>query len=70
MMFKTNVGGVDRVIRIVLGLALIVWWYMAPAAGRHWLALVVGFVALLTGVMSTCPLYTILGLNTCPLKKA
>lgn len=68
-MFKTNVGGLDRVVRIVLGLVLIVWWYMAPAVAWHWVALVVGLVALLTGLMSSCPLYSVLGVNTCPLKK-
>ena len=70
MMFKTNVGGVDRAIRVGLGLVMTVCWYLAPAAGWHWVALVVGLVALLTGLMSTCPLYSILGLNTCPMKKA
>jgi hypothetical protein len=69
-MFKTNVGGIDRIIRIAVGLALIAWWYLAPGMGLRWLPLVLGVVALGTGVMSTCPLYSLLGLNTCPVKKA
>ncbi|MCB2129426.1 MAG: DUF2892 domain-containing protein [Rhodobacteraceae bacterium] len=69
-MFKTNVGGIDRIIRIALGIALIAWWYLAPGMGLRWLPLVLGIVALGTGVMSTCPLYSLLGLNTCPVKKA
>ncbi|MDI3335952.1 DUF2892 domain-containing protein [Defluviimonas aestuarii] len=69
-MFKTNVGGIDRVIRILLGLALLAWWYFAPGMGLRWLPLVLGIVALGTGLMSTCPLYSLLGINTCPLKKA
>ena len=69
-MFKTNVGGIDRVLRIVVGLALIAWWYFAPGMGLRWLPLVLGIVALGTGFMSTCPLYSLIGLNTCPMKKS
>lgn len=69
-MFKTNVGGIDRVIRILLGLALLAWWFFAPGMGLRWVPLVLGIIALGTGLMSTCPLYSLLGLNTCPLKKA
>lgn len=68
-MFKTNVGSIDRILRIVLGLALIAWWYVSPGMGLRWLPLVLGIVALGTGLMSTCPLYSILGISTCPLKK-
>ncbi|MCV2870466.1 DUF2892 domain-containing protein [Defluviimonas sp. WL0002] len=69
-MFKTNVGNVDRAIRIVVGVALLVWWYMAPDMSLRWVPLVLGLIALVTGVLSTCPLYSILGVNTCPAKKA
>ncbi|MEZ5770148.1 MAG: DUF2892 domain-containing protein [Defluviimonas denitrificans] len=69
-MFKTNVGGIDRVLRIVVGLALIAWWYFAPGMGLRWLPLVLGIIALGTGLMSTCPLYSLIGLNTCPMKKS
>ncbi len=69
-MFKTNVGGTDRVIRIILGIALLAVWYFSPGLGWRWVPLALGIVALGTGLMSTCPLYTILGINTCPLKKA
>ncbi len=69
-MLKTNVGATDRVVRIVLGLALLAFWYLAPGLGWRWVPLVLGLVALATGVMSTCPLYTLLGISTCPLKKA
>jgi hypothetical protein len=69
-MFKTNVGGIDRVIRILLGIALLAWWFFAPGMGLRWVPLALGIVALGTGLMSTCPLYSLLGLNTCPLKKA
>lgn len=69
-MFKTNVGGIDRVVRILAGIALLAWWYFAPGMGLRWIPLVLGIIALATGILSTCPLYSILGLNTCPLKKA
>ena len=68
-MFKTNVGGIDRVIRILLGIVLLAWWFFAPGMGLRWVPLVLGLVALGTGLMSSCPAYSLLGLNTCPLKK-
>ncbi|PPB81725.1 Protein of unknown function (DUF2892) [Albidovulum inexpectatum] len=69
-MFKHNVGTTDRIIRIVVGLALIAWWYFSPGMGLRWLPLVLGIIALATGLLSTCPLYSILGINTCPMKKS
>ena len=69
-MFATNVGGFDRILRIVVGLALIVWFFMDQGTGFwHW-AKLIGIVPLATGVMSSCPLYSILGLSTCPVKRA
>lgn len=67
-MFKANVGALDRVIRILLGIALIlVWWFAASVWG--WVALVVGLVLVATGLISSCPLYSILGISTCPVRK-
>ena len=67
-MFKTNVGGADRIIRIVVGLALIVWFFVDQGTGAaHWLKLI-GIVPLVTGLFSTCPLYSILGFSTCPVR--
>ena len=69
-MFATNVGGFDRILRIVVGLALVVWFFMDQGTGFwHW-AKLIGIVPLATGVMSSCPLYSILGLSTCPVKRA
>ena len=68
-MFKTNVGGIDRVLRIVVGLALIAGFFLNSDATYRW-AYLIGIVPLATGLMSSCPLYTILGLSTCPIKKA
>lgn len=69
-MFKTNVGSLDRVLRILLGAALLVWFFAEPGSGFwHWIKLI-GIVPLATGLLSTCPVYSLLGLSTCPMKRA
>ena len=69
-MLKTNVGGADRILRIVVGLVLLGWFFIDQGQGFwHW-AKLIGIVPLATGLFSTCPLYSILGLSTCPMKKA
>jgi hypothetical protein len=60
---KSNVGGIDRIGRIVMGLGLIAW---AALGGPSWAW--VGIVPLATGAMKFCPLYPVLGLNTCSKK--
>lgn len=60
-----NVGGVDRILRIVVGLALIA----AAATGAIGLWGYIGVVPLLTGLIGWCPPYAILGFNTCSMKK-
>ena len=62
---KLNVGGIDRVLRIVVGLALI---GVAVSGVSVWGW--IGVVPLLTGVFKFCPAYAIFGLNTCPMQKA
>ena len=61
---KANVGGIDRVIRIVAGLALIAW---ALLGGPIWAW--IGVVALATGLMNFCPAWSLLGINTCKVKQ-
>lgn len=68
-MFKTNEGTIDRIIRVVVGLALLALIVVFPDASWKWWGLV-GLVPLLTGLVGTCPLYSIFGLSTCPVKKA
>jgi Protein of unknown function (DUF2892) len=63
---KANVGGIDKVLRIVVGFALLSLIFVLPEPNRWWG--LVGLVPLLTGFMNFCPLYSIIGLNTCPLK--
>jgi len=61
---KLNVGGIDRIARIGAGLGLIGW---AVMGGPVWAW--IGLVPLATGAIGFCPVYPILGMNTCPMKK-
>ena len=61
---KLNVGGIDRPLRIVVGLALVAW---ALFGGPVWAW--IGLVPLATGLIGFCPIYPILGMNTCSAKK-
>lgn len=61
---KSNVGGLDRILRIVIGLALIALTLTGTIGLWGW----IGAVPLATAAMGFCPLYRVLGLNTCPLK--
>ena len=63
-MFKTNEGTIDRILRVLVGLALISIVFVGPQTPWGW----VGLVPLLTGLVGTCPLYTVLGIRTCKLK--
>ena len=62
---KANVGGVDRIARIVVGLALIALAATGTVGVWGW----IGVVPLLTGLARWCPLYPLLGISSCPLKK-
>jgi hypothetical protein len=59
-MFKTNVGGIDRILRIVVGLVLIALVFVGPKTPWGW----IGIIPLATGFLRTCPLYSLIGLNT------
>ena len=61
---KKNVGNVERVIRIIVGLAVISLVFVGPQSNWGWL----GLVPLATGLIGWCPPYSLLGINTC--KKA
>jgi Protein of unknown function (DUF2892) len=61
---KANVGGIDRIIRIVAGLALIAW---ALLGGPVWAW--IGVVVLATGLMRFCGAWSLLGINTCKVKQ-
>lgn len=63
---KVNVGSADKVIRIVMGIVLLSLIYFLQGNVR-WVGLI-GIVPILTALMGWCPLYTLLGIRTCPMK--
>jgi hypothetical protein len=60
-----NVGGIDRVLRAVLGVVLVALAVMGTIGPWGW----IGLVPLATAALGLCPLYTVLGFSTCPMKK-
>jgi len=60
---NTNVGSIDRTLRIVLGIALLSAVFFVEGSLR-WLGLI-GLVPLLTAAFGLCPIYAMLGINTC-----
>jgi hypothetical protein len=63
---QVNVGSTDKVVRVVIGLALLSLLFLLEGKAR-WFGLI-GLVPLLTAFTGFCPLYTLLGMNTCPRK--
>lgn len=63
---KANVGGVDRIVRIVVGLLLIALALSGVIGLWGW----IGVVPLATGLLRTCPAYALLGIDTCPVSAA
>jgi Inner membrane protein YgaP-like, transmembrane domain len=61
---SANVGSIDRIVRILAGIALIAWALMGGPAWA-W----IGVVPLATGLFKICPAYSLLGINTCGAKK-
>jgi hypothetical protein len=62
---KQNIGSIDRFVRIAIGIALLALILLVEGNARWWG--LVGLVPLLTGIAGTCPLYSMLGLSTCPM---
>ncbi len=58
---QRNVGTVDRVIRIVVGLVLISLVFWGPQTNWGW----IGLIPLISGILGWCPAYSLLGVNTC-----
>ncbi len=63
-----NVGSVDRILRIVLGLALLSLLFLLDGNAR-WLGLI-GLVPLATALLGWCPAYSALGVSSCPRRRA
>jgi hypothetical protein len=58
---KQNVGGIDRTLRIIVGLGLISLVFIGPQTVWGW----IGVVPLVTAIIGWCPPYALLGINTC-----
>ena len=66
---QKNVGSIDRVIRALVGIALLAVFFLGTLQGTLGIvALVVGIVMLGTAAMGWCPPYALLGINTCGVK--
>jgi hypothetical protein len=67
---KKNMGKTDKLIRVTLGLIFIALYFAGTVTGTLGIVLVIlGAVFILTSAMSFCPLYTLVGINTCAVKK-
>jgi fatty acid desaturase len=65
MKLKLNESPVDRIIRVVAGIALLVLGFAGIAAGAWmWVAYIVGAILLVTGIVGFCPLYALLKIST------
>lgn len=60
---SNNECGIDRVFRVIVGLALLAMVFVGPKTPWGWL----GLVPLATGIVGFCPLYRLLGISTCQL---
>jgi len=68
-MLKKNMGKFDRTIRIIVGIAALIAFFMMPTGAiLHWIFLAVGVIFIGTSLISSCPIYTIFGMRTCPLE--
>ena len=63
---KTNVGTIDRIARGLIGVLLLTLTATGTIGLWGW----IGLVPLATAALSTCPLYTVLGLSSCPMKRS
>lgn len=61
-LFPRNEHTIDRAVRVVLGLALLSLVFLGP----HTMLGLLGLVPLVTGLVGSCPLYTLAGFSTCP----
>lgn len=63
---RSNVGVIDRIIRIITGLGTLDLFFWVQGKERLWGLL--GLIPLFTGIMGLCPFYVLIGFKTCPLK--
>lgn len=67
---KKNMGNTDRMIRLLLAVVVAILFYTNVISGTLGIVLlVIAGVFVVTSLVSFCPLYTLIGMNTCPAKK-
>lgn len=66
----TNVGGLDRTLRFVLGAVLLALPFLAPWGSWKYVLAALGLGMLATAVFRFCPAYTLIGVTTCRLRKS
>ncbi len=67
---KANMGSIDRIIRLVIAMILAAFYFTDTITGTVGMVfLAIAAVFTLTSLVSFCPLYTLLGINTCGIKK-
>lgn len=62
---KMNAGTVDRILRVLIGIGLLSLALTGPKTAFGY----IGIIPVLTGLFGYCPVYTVLGVNTCSMKK-
>ncbi len=62
----TNEHNIERAVRVLLGIGLLSLVFVGPKT----LWGLIGIIPLATGLIGSCPLYTVLGISTCPMKKS
>lgn len=65
---KANVGGIDKILRIVVGLAVLSLVFIIDGDARWWG--LIGLVPLFTGLTGWCPAYGLFGITTCPTRQS
>ncbi len=67
---KTNEGGLDRILRIIIGALLVLGVFFGSSVGMPWLNPWgwIGLIPLVTGLIGWCPAYAVLGIKTCSAK--
>ncbi len=69
-MFKVNESSMDRIIRVIAGVALLVIGFTGIVPGIWGTVIgIVGLIPLATGLLGFCPLYALFGFSTCPVQK-
>lgn len=68
---KKNMGSVDKIIRLLIAAVVAILFFTNVITGTFGIVLLVlAAVFVITSLISFCPLYALVGLNTCPVKKA